>query len=82
MQPKQKPMFNVAGAKGAGNQWIQWWLTVRYIWFIFGRFRSTYQYWYRQAIYFDPIKIIKVPASSKWPFDHPNGGHLAPEKVT
>ena len=51
-------------------------------WFIFGPFRSTYRYWYRQAIYFDPIKIIKVPASSKWPFDHPNGGHLAPEKVT
>ena len=22
------------------------------------------------------------PASSKWPFDHPNGGHLTPEKVT
>ena len=34
-------------------------------WFIFGPFRSTYRYWYRQAIYFDPIKIIKVPASSK-----------------
>ncbi len=23
-----------------------------------------------------------LPASSKWPFDLPNGGHLAPEKVT
>ena len=23
-----------------------------------------------------------LPASSKWPFDHPNGGHLSPEKVT
>ena len=23
-----------------------------------------------------------VPASSEWPFDHPNGGHLSPEKVT
>ena len=23
-----------------------------------------------------------LPASSKWPFDNPNGGHLAPEKVT
>ena len=23
-----------------------------------------------------------VPASSKWPFDHPNGGPLTPEKVT
>ena len=22
------------------------------------------------------------PTSSKWPFDHPNGGHLTPEKVT
>ena len=22
------------------------------------------------------------PASSKWPFDHPNGGHFTPEKVT
>ena len=22
------------------------------------------------------------PASSKWPFDHPNGGHLTPGKVT
>ncbi len=26
-------------------------------------------------------KII-IQASSKWPFDHPNRGHLAPEKVT
>ena len=24
----------------------------------------------------------KQPASSKWPFDHPNGGHLTPERVT
>ena len=24
----------------------------------------------------------QLPASSKWSFDHPNGGHLAPEKVT
>ena len=23
---------------------------------------------------------IDLPASSKWPFDHPNGGHLTPEK--
>ena len=23
-----------------------------------------------------------MPASSKWPFDHPNGGHLTAEKVT
>ena len=23
-----------------------------------------------------------LPASSKWPFDSPNGGHLSPEKVT
>ena len=23
-----------------------------------------------------------IPASSKWPFDSPNGGHLAPEEVT
>ena len=23
-----------------------------------------------------------TPASSKWPFDHPNGGHLTPERVT
>ena len=23
-----------------------------------------------------------LPASSKWPFDNPNGGHLTPEKVT
>ena len=23
-----------------------------------------------------------LPASSQWPFDHPNGGHLSPEKVT
>ena len=25
---------------------------------------------------------IHVPASSKWPFDSPNGGHLSPVKVT
>ena len=25
---------------------------------------------------------ILLPASSKWPFDHPNGGHLTLEKVT
>ena len=25
---------------------------------------------------------IWLPASSKWPFVHPNGGHLAVEKVT
>ena len=25
---------------------------------------------------------IHGPASSKWPFDNPNGGHLTPEKVT
>ena len=30
---------------------------------------------------FGPQKIY-APASSKWPFDHPNGGHLTPEKVT
>ncbi len=24
----------------------------------------------------------QLPASSKWPFDSPNGGHLSPEKVT
>ena len=23
-----------------------------------------------------------LPASSKWPFDSPNGGHLSPQKVT
>ena len=34
------------------------------------------------------MKIMAVriknysPASSKWPFDSPNGGHLIPEKVT
>ena len=27
------------------------------------------------------LKVF-VPASSKWPFDIPNGGHLTPEKVT
>ena len=33
---------------------------------------------------FLPLPAIceTVPASSKWPFDHPNRGHLAPEKVT
>ena len=25
--------------------------------------------------------ILTLPASSKWPFDSPNGGHLTPEKV-
>ena len=34
------------------------------------------------------VHLVKVneqihdPASSKWPFDHPNGGHLTLEKVT
>ena len=28
------------------------------------------------------LLIYILPASSKWPFDLPNGGHLAPEKVT
>ena len=27
-------------------------------------------------------QIFHLPASSKWPFDNPNGGHLTPEKVT
>ena len=27
-------------------------------------------------------KKKQSPASSKWPFDHPNGGHLTLEKVT
>ena len=26
--------------------------------------------------------LVYLPASSKWPFDSPNGGHLSPEKVT
>ncbi len=28
------------------------------------------------------VKNVYKPASSKWPFDNPNGGHLTPEKVT
>jgi len=28
------------------------------------------------------ISDMNVPASSKWPVDTPNGGHLSPEKVT
>ena len=28
------------------------------------------------------INQMYKPASSKWPFDHKNGGHLTPEKVT
>ena len=31
---------------------------------------------------FTGVNYDPTPASSKWPFDSPIGGHLSPEKVT
>ena len=38
-------------------------------------------HWYWWVLYLYHIcctQILNVPASSKWSFDHPNGGHLTP----
>ena len=41
-------------------------------------------YWFLQPFQHDIQHFMNSyqPASSKWPFDRPNGGHLIPEKVT
>ena len=51
--------------------------------FLFGE-TNIFVGWFVSSSSLILVSVLKkhFPASSKWPFDSPNGGHLTPEKVT
>ena len=80
----QKLLGKNTGEAEMGNTWetLGLFREISVIWMCW----NQVMFWYYLILFLFNIDLINmkhcIPASSEWPFDHPNGGHLSPEKVT